>query len=175
MLLCYKEKAPNAWQRRGTQKTRNTYNQPNRLNRQTSQTKHNWLCCCRNNWCGSATPVGSFMRTVHGFLRNMHAISSCWSSLFFRSNLRSKRARPQLRHTDEHALTIRPCNCPVIANSLTYSWSSGRRTRSKLTPSTEGLGFDSACPPKFPTQLHVTSSLSTGGGPMNYVQLSEGG
>ena len=27
--LCYTEKAPNAWQRRGTQKTRNTYNQPN--------------------------------------------------------------------------------------------------------------------------------------------------
>ena len=40
---CYTEKAPNAWQRRGTQKTRNTYNQPNRPNRpnrQTSQTKH---------------------------------------------------------------------------------------------------------------------------------------
>ena len=29
---CYTEKAPNAWQRRGTQKTRNTYNQPNRPN-----------------------------------------------------------------------------------------------------------------------------------------------
>ena len=28
--MCYTEKAPNAWQRRGTQKTRNTYNQPNR-------------------------------------------------------------------------------------------------------------------------------------------------
>ena len=27
---CYTEKAPNAWHRRGTQKTRNTYNQPNR-------------------------------------------------------------------------------------------------------------------------------------------------
>ena len=33
----------NAWQRRGTQKTRNTYNQPNRPNRQTSQTKHQAL------------------------------------------------------------------------------------------------------------------------------------
>ena len=31
----YTEKAPNAWQRRGTQKTRNAYNQPNRPNRQT--------------------------------------------------------------------------------------------------------------------------------------------
>ena len=40
---CYTEKAPNAWQRRGTQKTRNTYNQPNRPNRQTSQTKHQAL------------------------------------------------------------------------------------------------------------------------------------
>ena len=38
--MCYTEKAPNAWQRRGTQKTRNIYNQPNRPNRQTSQTKH---------------------------------------------------------------------------------------------------------------------------------------
>ena len=40
---CYTEKAPNAWQRRGTQKTRNTYNQPNRPTRQTSQTKHQAL------------------------------------------------------------------------------------------------------------------------------------
>ena len=40
---CYTEKAANAWQRRGTQKTRNTYNQPNRPNRQTSQTKHQAL------------------------------------------------------------------------------------------------------------------------------------
>ena len=37
---CYTEKAPNAWQRRGTRKTRNTYNQPNRPNQQTAQTKH---------------------------------------------------------------------------------------------------------------------------------------
>ena len=41
--LCYTEKAPKAWQRRGTQKTRNTYHQPNRPNRQTSQTKHQAL------------------------------------------------------------------------------------------------------------------------------------
>ena len=40
---CYTEKAPNAWQRRGTQKTRNTYNQPNRPNWQTAQTKHRAL------------------------------------------------------------------------------------------------------------------------------------
>ena len=53
--------------------------------------------------------------------------------------------------------------------------SSGRRTRLKLTPSSEGLGFDSACAPGFRTQLHVTTSLSTGGGPVSYVQLSEGG
>ena len=32
---CYTEKAPNAWQRRGTQETRNTHKQPNRPNRQT--------------------------------------------------------------------------------------------------------------------------------------------
>ena len=37
------------------------------------------------------------------------------------------------------------------------------------------IGFDSACPPGFRTQLHVTTSLSTGGGPVSYVQLSEGG
>ena len=30
-------------------------------------------------------------------------------------------------------------------------------------------------PPGFRTQLHVTTSLSTGGGPVNCVQLSEGG
>ena len=41
--VCYTEKAPNAWQRRGTKKTRNTYNQPNRPNRQTSQTKYQAL------------------------------------------------------------------------------------------------------------------------------------
>ena len=43
------------------------------------------------------------------------------------------------------------------------------------TTSLCGLGFDSACPPGFRTQLHVTTSLSTGGGPVSYVQLSEGG
>ena len=41
--------------------------------------------------------------------------------------------------------------------------------------SSEGLGFDSACAPGFRTQLHVTTSLSTRGGPVSYVQLSEGG
>ena len=41
--MCYTERAPNAWQRRGTQKTGNTYIQPNRPNRQTSQTKHQAL------------------------------------------------------------------------------------------------------------------------------------
>ena len=30
-------------------------------------------------------------------------------------------------------------------------------------------------PPGFRTQLHVTTSLSTGGGPVSCVQLSEGG
>ena len=44
-----------------------------------------------------------------------------------------------------------------------------------MTPSYEGLGFDSACPPGFRTQLHVTTLLSTGGGPVREVQLSEGG
>ena len=41
--------------------------------------------------------------------------------------------------------------------------------------SLEGLGSDPARPPGFQTQLHVTTSLSTGGGPVSYVQLSEGG
>ena len=30
-------------------------------------------------------------------------------------------------------------------------------------------------PPGFRTQLHVTTSLSTGGGPVSCVHLSEGG
>ena len=34
---------------------------------------------------------------------------------------------------------------------------------------------DPACPPGLQTQLHVTTSLSTGGGHVSYVQLSEGG
>ena len=37
------------------------------------------------------------------------------------------------------------------------------------------LGFDSAWPPGFRTQLHVTTSPSTGGGPVSCVQLSERG
>ena len=47
MLSClrwrYTEKASNAWHRRGTQKTGNTYNQPSRPDRHTSQTKHQSL------------------------------------------------------------------------------------------------------------------------------------
>ena len=42
-LRCYTEKAPNSWHRRGTQKTGNTYNQPKRPGRHTSQTKHQAL------------------------------------------------------------------------------------------------------------------------------------
>ena len=41
--MCYTEKAPNAWHRQGTQKTGNSYNQPNRPNRHPSQTKHQAL------------------------------------------------------------------------------------------------------------------------------------
>ena len=52
---------------------------------------------------------------------------------------------------------------------------SGRRTIYKLTPSCEDLGLDSACPPGFRTQLHVTTLLSTGGGPVRCVHLLEGG
>ena len=86
-----------------------------------------------------------------------------------------------------HGFTAPPSESPCDAGlslapssshsgqTLMHRWSSGRRTRSKLTPSSEGLGFDSACAPGFRTQLHVTTSLSTGGGPVSYVQLSEGG
>ena len=48
----------------------------------------------------------------------------------------------------------------------------------KVTPSCEDLRFDSACPlvsGRFQTQLHMTTSLSTGGGPVTYVQLSDEG
>ena len=38
--MCYTEKSLDAWHRLGTQKTGNTYNQPNRPDRHTSQTKH---------------------------------------------------------------------------------------------------------------------------------------
>ena len=34
---------------------------------------------------------------------------------------------------------------------------------------------DAAWPPVFRTQLHVATSLTTGGGPVSYVQLPEGG
>ena len=40
---CCTEEAPNAWHCLGTQKTGSTYNQPNRRNRHTSQTKHQAL------------------------------------------------------------------------------------------------------------------------------------
>ena len=68
------------------------------------------------------------------------------------------------------------CNHPPIATRSHVVVSVGRIVsyQIKAAPSSEGLGFDSACPP-FRTQLHVTTSLSTGGGPVSYVQLSEGG
>ena len=43
---------------------------------------------------------------------------------------------------------------------------SGRSTRQK-TLSPDGHGFESVCAPGFLTQLHVITSLSTGGGPIN--------
>ena len=77
--------------------------------------------------------------------------------------IRSQRLRPQRGRTNLHALVQSPCNQQPALLSR------------KLTPSSEGLGFDSACPPGFRIQLHLTTSLSTGGGPVSYVQLSEGG
>ena len=44
-----------------------------------------------------------------------------------------------------------------------------------MTPSSEGLGFESGCPPWFRTQLHATTSLSTGGGPVSCAQLFDAG
>lgn len=43
-----------------------------------------------------------------------------------------------------------------------------------LMPARVGLGSDSVCPPGFPTQLHVITSLSTGGGRVSRGNLSEG-
>ena len=59
--------------------------------------------------------------------------------------------------------------CTYICTPI-YIWTSPIYIWTSL-----GFGFDSACPPGFRTQLHVTTSLSTGGGPVSYVQLSEGG
>ena len=46
----YTEKAPNAWHRRGTQKTRNTYKQPNRPNRHTYLTDQASSTTARTAW-----------------------------------------------------------------------------------------------------------------------------
>ena len=40
--MCYTEKAPNAWHRRGTQKTGNTYNQPKRLSTDITHRPSTW-------------------------------------------------------------------------------------------------------------------------------------
>ena len=45
--MCYTEKAPNAWQRRGTQKTRNTYNQPKETECDENTICPSGTCCCR--------------------------------------------------------------------------------------------------------------------------------
>ena len=54
---------------------------------------------------------------------------------------------------------------PTICNrtDVGTSVSSGRRTRQKLTPSCEGLGFDSAWPPPLSC---ACDHLSSGGGPV---------
>ena len=44
-----------------------------------------------------------------------------------------------------------------------------------LIPSSEGLGFNSTRPPGFQTESHVTTSLSTGGGPVSGTRVSERG
>ena len=69
--------------------------------------------------------------------------------------------------------------CMVSGSShwdLHHTWVQSSENKIKADPSLDSLGLDSACPPGFRTQLHVTTSLSTGGGPVSYVyvQLSEG-
>ena len=44
--------------------------------------------------------------------------------------------------------------------------SSGWRTLKRLTPSSEGLGFNFTCPLGFRIKLHVTTLLSKGGFPV---------
>ena len=45
----------------------------------------------------------------------------------------------------------------------------------KTDPVLEGLGYDSVRPPVFRTQLLVTASVRTGGGPVSYDQCLRGG
>ena len=42
LYMCYTEKAPNAWHRRGTQRTGNTYNQPKRPSTDTTHRPSTW-------------------------------------------------------------------------------------------------------------------------------------
>jgi len=45
----------------------------------------------------------------------------------------------------------------------------------KTDPVLEGLRYDSVRTPVFRTQLLVTTSVRTGGGPVSYVQCLRGG
>ena len=72
LSVCYTEKAPNAWQRRGPQKTRNTYSQSNRPNRETSQTKHQALPKGQPGRC--ITPINT--AAVHASAQQQPTIST---------------------------------------------------------------------------------------------------
>ena len=83
-----------------------------------------------------------------------------------------RRGGPRASHRiQEHTAQTTPAESTPLPISLVLR----HHMHVKLTPSSEGHGSDSARPAGFRTQLHVTTSLSTGGGPVSYVLLSEGG
>ena len=67
---CYTEEAPNAWHRRGTQRTAITYNQPNRPDQHTSQTKHQALS--KGQPGRRITPINT--------AANQHSSCACFST-----------------------------------------------------------------------------------------------
>ena len=105
---CNTEKAPNAWQRRGTQKTRNTYNQPNWPNRKTSQTKH------------QALPKGQPRRRITPIKTAAVHASAQQPTISTHTRQLSGHHRPRVITDSSQSflrVTKTPCNQPAIAQA----------------------------------------------------------
>ena len=123
---CNTEKAPNAWQRRGTpKKTRNTYNQPNWPNRQTSQTKDQALP--KGQPGRRITPHGSGIKLRAGY--DWQLVSRCSEGIEWAMNQQSlHRAEREIMlqsHTNTASFTVPSVRvlllCPDLPAAIALS------------------------------------------------------
>ena len=149
--MCYTEKAPNTWHRRGTQKTGNTYNSPNRPNRHTSQAKHQALP--KGQPGRRITPINT--AAVHASAQQqptMITLTRQGHQQILSANAARWEAQEQYRRVVSHGESNIGQASPRTTIHCTWSRSSG------VVKGLHGYGWKIVC---FKFTLHVTTATSS--------------